>query len=329
MEKTIIYTCPFVPAEWISAHGLRPSRLLLDSTLSGCAIEAREGLCSFAGAFIRNALAYRKPSAVIVTTLCDQMRRAFDILVMESNLPVFLFNVPKTWRSPSAHKLYIDELKRLGSFLVDLGGKSPSNSELAKVMLEYDNNRKSLLEMADFLPSRQFSETIAEFNQYGKCRPQLNSREKILSQGIPLAIIGGPLFKGDFSVFDFFEESGGRIVLDATETGLRGLCHSFDRRALHDNPLIELAAAYFGSIPDPSQRPNTRLYDWLIDILSKRSVRGIILKRNIWCDIWHAELFQLKQIFNLPVLDIDVDFDGQKMPAQALSRIKAFMEILR
>ena len=50
--RTIIYTCPYVPAEWIAAHGLRPSRVIPDSAQSAFSLAGREGLCPYVGGFI-------------------------------------------------------------------------------------------------------------------------------------------------------------------------------------------------------------------------------------------------------------------------------------
>ena len=130
-------------------------------------------------------------------------------------------------------------------------------------------------------------------------------------------------------MFDVVEDFGGRIVLDATETGERGMCARFDRRRLQLDPLIELSEAYFGSIPDASRRPNSQLYNWLKYELTGRGVRGIIFRRYIWCDIWHAELYRLKQWSGLPVLDMDVSGDQKTLSLQTTQRIGAFLEMLR
>src|SRR4030042_1583395 len=124
------------------------------------------------------------------------------------------------------------------------------------------------------------------------------------------------------------EQSGGRIVLDATETGERGMCTFFDRRRLNDEPLIELADAYFNGIHDVSRRPNDEFYRWLIRKLIEVDVRGIIFRRFLWCDLWHAELARLKEQIKLPVLDIDVTGDDDNKHREG-NRIGAFLETLK
>jgi len=328
--KTIIYTCPYVPAEWITAHGLQANRLLLDHVDSSYMLIRTEGVCPFVRSFISGVMQNKDVGGVIVTTMCDQMRRAFDILVRKCEIPAFLMNVPNTWQNLESQKLYIDELNRLGRFMVQLGGKPPSNDALAKVMLEYESARKSILEIREFLSSRQYAEAIASFGRDGPDKIiDSTTVTKLSTYSVPLAMVGGPLMKQDFTLFDMIEQLGGRIVLNATETGERGLCSPFDHQRLHENPLWELAAAYFGGIQDASRRPNSELYKWLKQELAVRQVQGIIFHRYLWCDMWHAELRRLKDWTRLPVLDVDTTGDNETDVYRTENRIRAFLEMLQ
>ncbi|MHC4155579.1 MAG: 2-hydroxyacyl-CoA dehydratase [Planctomycetota bacterium] len=328
--KTIIYTCPYVPAEWIAAHGLHPSRVMPGSTDSASLLARTEGVCPYVRNFIGEVVKDERAAGVIVTTVCDQMRRAFDVLVRECELPAFLMNVPNTWQSVASHELYVDELKRLSRFLIRQGGEPPSNDALAEIMLEYDAARASILAARENLSARQYAETIAALGREGPGNMLNNVAigEPAIG-GVPLAIVGNPLMKQDFDMFDMVEQSGGRIVFDATETGERGMCAPFDHRRVHDDPLTELANTYFGSIQDASRRPNDELYEWLAGELIGRTVRGIIFRRYVWCDMWHAELRRLKDRVRLPVLDIDTAGDYETEENRTAGRIRAFLEMLQ
>ncbi len=300
--RTIAYTCPYVPAEWIAAHGLRPHRLVPLPTDGEAVAMRAEGLCPYTRAFVNEAAADAACDGIIVTTLCDQMRRVYDLLLRGSDKPAFLLNVPKTWQTVAAQRLYVDELKRLGHFLVRLGGRTPSNEELMKTMVEH----------------------------VGCAMHTTSSREEIGVHGtpyVPIAVIGGPLMQRDQILFHLIEESGGRIVLDATETGRRGQRRPFDRRQLIENPLLELADAYF-SIPDASRRPNSPLYEWLKTELEQAGARGVIFHHYIWCDAWRAEFARLKEWVGLPVLGLDSDGHSETNLARSQNRIRAFLEML-
>ena len=324
--KRVVYSCPYIPAEWMAAHGLSPSRIMPSAASDAAQIE---GLCPYAEAFINEVTNDDDGCAIIVTTLCDQMRRAYDVISAECGTRVFLMNVPSTWKTVAAQRLYIDELKRLGRFLIRLGGQEPSNEQLADVMLAYDKSRAGLMAMQGRLPSRDMAQVIADFNRQGRAALEVRREQRQKTKrGVPLAIVGGPLLVEHLEVFDIVERCGGRIVLDATETGVRGMCGRFDRRSLRDDALGELAAAYFGTIPDASNRPNSRLYQWLKEQLDVNGVQGILFHRYIWCDMWHAELARMREWAAVPVLDVDMG-DGEAVSAGARQRIEAFLEMLR
>ncbi|UCG57053.1 MAG: 2-hydroxyacyl-CoA dehydratase [Phycisphaerales bacterium] len=326
----IVYTCPYVPAEWVAAHGLVPSRVMVRTAGTSPAVGPKEGVCPYVRGFVDEVMSRNDVSGIVMTTVCDQMRRAFDIVVGRSKLPAFLMNVPNTWRSVAAQRLYVDELRRLSRFLVGLGGSAVSNGELAKVMLDYDTARSSLLAKRELMSGRQFAEMVAAFNMDGPGAVSANVAGcSAAPRGVPLAAVGGPMMAEDLDMFDVIEESGGRIVLDATESGERGICQRFDRRSIGDDPVTELAEAYFGGIQDASRRPNSGLYQWLKQHFEERGVRGVVLHRYVWCDMWHAELARLREWTDLPVLDVGVTGDCEADKHRAANQIGAFLEMLQ
>ncbi len=73
------------------------------------------------------------------------------------------------------------------------------------------------------------------------------------------------------------------------------MCAPFDRRRIRDNPLMELAEAYFGGIQDVSRRPNDELYRLAQRMsLQEEAFAGLFSDVSLWCDLWHAELTRLK-----------------------------------
>ena len=103
------------------------------------------------------------------------------------------------------------------------------------------------------------------------------------------------MMQGDHWLHQAVSDLGGRIVLDATESGELGLAGPIDRRHVDDDPLGELASAYFGHIPHPFRRPNSAFYSYMARELPSRGVRGILFRRYVWCDTWHGELGRLRE----------------------------------
>jgi benzoyl-CoA reductase/2-hydroxyglutaryl-CoA dehydratase subunit BcrC/BadD/HgdB len=290
---SVAYYSPFVPAEWIRAHGLAPRRRMPRAAVR----PALAGICPFARAFYREAVTDPEVDAIVLTSDCDQVRRIHEA---EPELPdkaLFHMHVPATWQTAAAHRYYVEELRRLGRFLVSLGGEAPSPSRLAETMREADAGRRE--------------------------RPGLPEGE-----GVPVAVVGGPLMLDDERLFSLLAEMGARVVLDGTDTGPRSLPAAFDRRGLADDPLLALADAYFGSIPMIYRRPNYMLFRWLGERLPRCGAKGIVLKRFLWCDLWHAEEQRIREWSGLPVIAIDAAGDDLASP-RTTQRLEAFVEMLR
>lgn len=296
MTRTIAYVSPFVPAEWIAAHGLCPLRLLPDRPPAAIP----QGACPFAAAFAGCASGVNGFDGLVVAPTCDQMRRVSQ-RVAEARRDVFVMHVPACWQSEEAPTAYLAELRRLGQFLAQLGGTPPTDAHLAEVMRMHDDARAAAAQ-------------------------RHSARER---RGIPVALIGGPILRADRFVYDTIARCGGRVVLDATETGSRCRPPRFHPDRLGDAPLSELARAYF-EIPDVFRRPNDPLHEYVRREMAVRGVRGVVLARYVWCDLWHAEFARLRQWIDCPVVEIDLaggdrDGAGQRVG----TRIESLLESLR
>ncbi|MBN1362799.1 MAG: 2-hydroxyacyl-CoA dehydratase [Sedimentisphaerales bacterium] len=334
----VLYTSPYVPAEWIAAHGLEPVRVTParapcvgrasslacragthdPSTDSGQALRTptgalqtypaaldRQGVCPFVRNFVADALARSGPAALVMTTVCDQMRRAFDVVTGAGAVPAFLLNVPSTWQSVAVRRLYLDELDRLSGFLVRAGGVRPSDGQLIDIMIARESEPHGL---KPILP--------------------VATRGLRTHPTILVALVGGPLCQEDIAILDLVAEFGGYVVLDATESGAAGTRRRFDRRRLREEPLLELADAYLDGIHDVARRPNDEFYAWLLRELAASDARAVIVYRHLWCDLWHAEVERLREKSGLPVLDLDTG-DGDAIGSgRTRTRLGAFMEML-
>jgi hypothetical protein len=248
----VFSTSPWVPPEWIRAHGLEPRGIWLARDFACEPLPLAAGVCAFANAVV-NLAERQAESAVIFTTHCDQLRRGFDAVAGATQPRVFLFNLPVTWQTPVAERIYSDELKRLGRFLVGLGGHAPTAAALAEVILHYDEGRQRLLEAASWCPARAYAEAVARFHLDGSVHLPLargcpqsqqdwrqqdaralphessfvaDAAESIRAPGtssVPLALVGGPLSQSQMPLLDAIERAGGRVVLNATEAGERSL----------------------------------------------------------------------------------------------------------
>ena len=275
-------------------------------------IDSGEGECPFMRDFLSEVSTEENIAAVLFTTVCDQMRRAPECLSGVKTPPLYLMHVPSTWKTIAAQKLYRQEVKRLGNFLVRLGGASPSGEKLHRVMCEFDEKRSILKDKKGSMDPRAYSEAIALFHRTGTVIKKSEKTADIV-QGIPVAIIGGPLKLRDFSLFDVIKEAGGRVALDGTETGELTMLRPFHRQHMRADPFTEMVEAYFGHIPGVFRRPNSDLYIWMKREFQATQVKGVILIRSVWCDLWHGEVQRIREWLELPLLDIDLN--GKKIPS--------------
>ncbi len=293
--KRVVYTSPYVPGPLIAAHGLEPCYVTVEGGLDRDGNGPMEGVCTYAHSFIQEVLSDDACSAIVLTTTCDQMRRAADWIQSMDGPHVFLMNVPRLEASPQTIGLYREELKRLGRFLEGLGGRPPSDRKLAQAL--------------QMPPKQDIQVTIA---------PKQNK--------IPLALVGGPLPTQDRELFALVESCGGQIVLDATETGLLGQCHG-DVPETSD-PRDKLVQRYFVQRWDVGRRPVGDLYRWLDAHFKTAAVRGVLFRWNLWCDLWHGELACFKQHIALPVLGIEATGNMAADRSRLLTRIGAFIEMV-
>jgi len=301
VAAVVAYSSPWVPPEWVAAHGLRPERVIpprAEGFWSGIA-----GMCPFAAAFACHAARTDRVGGVVFATSCDQMRRAAELCSLRAGREVFLLNVPFT-RGDSARGLYADELRRLGEWLVRLGGRSPSEADLVEAMRRHMRERDR------------------------RSRRPVTPRAGRVSGGrrVRLALLGGPRLREDLDLPERLAAIGADIVLDATETGERCWPARFSEDRSGEDPFGALVDAYFDGLREPFARPNESLHAWLAEQIERRSVEGVLLCRFTWCDVWAAEAERLRQ--SLPVPLLELDGGGPGGGASSAGRIRAFLEML-
>jgi benzoyl-CoA reductase/2-hydroxyglutaryl-CoA dehydratase subunit BcrC/BadD/HgdB len=318
----LLVTSPWVPVEWIEAHGLAPRGVWSLPCHSPGAVT--EGVCAFAER-ARRLTEIHPETPVLFTTACDQMRRAADAVGAAEHQRVFLFNLPATWQTPSARRLYHSEVERLGKFLRSLGGRAPTAAGLEAVMHGHDQLRAQLRRFIERGSARQSAEAMTRFFSGG---PLPQDVPEASDRGVPLALVGGPLLASQWALFDTLESAGGRVVLNALEPGERCLLPPRPLECAGQDPVGRLCDHYFDHIVDVFQRPNSRLYAWLGARLAQRRVRGVVLWVHVGCDLWRGEAASLREAFGLPVLVLDTpDVPGGGW--RDLNRLSAFIESLQ
>ncbi|MDD5704992.1 MAG: 2-hydroxyacyl-CoA dehydratase family protein, partial [Kiritimatiellae bacterium] len=205
--------------------------------------------------------------------------------------PVFVMNTPAT-QSDTARVVYGDELRRLSRFLLAVGGQAPSFQLLADARVACDAER----------------------------RRRLRSRPRPAGPGRRVGLLGCVPDERNDQTLCLLESAGLEIALDATDDGIRAWPAPWDESTLRLDPVETLTRAWFDAIPNVWQRPNAFLFDWLKRASASAGLEGWVLFRQIWCDLWHAEVDRLRGCVGLPFLDLEGD------PCSTASRLRTRLE---
>jgi len=284
---TVYYTHSFVPVELIAACGCVPKRLSAVFETQHCV--QTEGMCAFTQSRLGAFIhkAQTETGIAVFATSCDQMRRAYDVYCEHCSRPAFLLNVPST-NTPNALAYYRQELERLAAFLCSHSGKP------------FDANRLQ--------SPRRHQAAITEH----PCK---------------LAVVGETVSDSMHNALaDILKKFQIEVGLDATDDKLVDHFLQFDQKQMKDDPFGALSSAYF-RLPAIWKRPNHQFYRRLSEKIQKTKLKGVIVFRYVFCDVWHSGAFEMKKRLDVPVLQVDLD-DGFRLSASAISRIQAFAEML-
>ena len=311
--KPLLCSCPWIPPEWIRAHGFVPVR-----PRQFPSVPLPNGVCPYAALYA--AAVTPDHAGAIFSTACDQMRRISESV---AGAPVFLFNQPATWQTPVAQLGYRQELRRLGRWLVALGGQEPSAAVLAETLMGYESARETLRGLSGRISGRRMQ---AAFDQlYSEGTLAALEPEPDIHIAIPLGLVGGPLVNQAVGLFDLLEAHEARILFNGTEGGWDLVPARQDRRVLRDDPFEAMAAASLAQ-PGIFQRPNSPWYRDLADRIARQGLKGIVYWQHPWCDLWHGEVQRLRAWSPVPVLHLTANDDGQ-LDAHATGRLEAFLEM--
>jgi|YelNatPaOPRAMG01_1025707.scaffolds.fasta_scaffold04118_8 benzoyl-CoA reductase/2-hydroxyglutaryl-CoA dehydratase subunit BcrC/BadD/HgdB len=322
--KQLLCTCPFVPVEWIFAHGFICKRSVPFFKNLG-SVESM-GCCPLAQAFLDEIISTRLPA--IFSSTCDQMRRAADV-AKAKGLNVFIINVPTTISEESV-KYFRSELLRLSLWLESLGGKRPTNKELRACIEKFNDARSLVLDSQPYVSGSFFMNSV--MNLAAETETGIIKKKNCVfgsdqATRVPLAILGGHTSQAHFGLINEIEKAGGRIVLNALSFGNRVL---IPKIIIGENEDIVygIAKHYMENIRDVFMRPNDRFYSWLTKEIKTKKVKGAILATHVWCDLWRGEIQTMKEILKIPLLDIT--FGTESFPLnQTINRCQSFLEMMQ
>jgi hypothetical protein len=266
---------------------------------ASCAYDApvplRAGVCGYL-AFLPALLA--KVDGMVLTTSCDQMRRAAEWL--NDDARVFLFNFPSTLHQ---ERLLEAEKVRLVKWLKGLHERLGEKNDCATQLRSgHDRAWPSTLNPDPFTCTAGGCASTSDARTSGHQDASIKDGKETLSVGV----FGGHFCGDQQSVVQFFQKRGVHIALWGCESGER--------------------------VGDVFQRPNTLFYEQVQAVIAERHLDGILVVRTTWCDVWRLAAVRLHEVVKVPVMEwvMDSQYQGQSFPdGSSTTRLEAFCELLR
>ncbi|MCX7995658.1 MAG: 2-hydroxyacyl-CoA dehydratase family protein [candidate division WOR-3 bacterium] len=324
--ELIGYTCSYIPVEILSATGLKPYRLLHgEITLSQqgeqhLRVDACPLIKSNLGFILKNQKNF---ACIIGSTGCDMARRWIEIVKSTTNIPVYIFNNPRT----DNFEIYSAEIDELVSELEQFFHRRFDKSLIQKECEKWEGIRQRLIAIDGRRranPSAISTTTfhkIMNFYHQGRLEEipyqipdEISYKPRIFLLGSPVSYESAPF-------------------IELIEQRLR-ICGDFNcglSRGIHikilEKSIEGLKKAYFYQPGCIFKRPNIGYYEWVEKEIKATKSTGIIAFVLDYCDNFDFEIHRMEKRFSLPILKLKSDFSFQNM-SQMKIRIDAFIDVL-
>lgn len=340
--------CSYVPEEIIAAAGFLPFRIRAvgsDSTeLADVYLTPLN--CSFVRHSLNMALKgeYGFLSGVVTTTCCDHARRLFDNFKRKETFPfIGMLSVPRRNTEFQVEWYYQELLKFKQAFEKQFNLKVDKDQIKEAIRIQNESRRlqKQLFLLrkeknppitgsqalaisvcATAMPATRFNVLLkALLNESSDTREEPRRRARLL-------ILGGILDNPEY--IKLIEEQGGLVVADSLCFGSRLFWEEVDEN--EDDPLKAIARYHIVDRPSCPHLLASREKHvaFILDLVHRFQIDGIIMERINFCDNWGFERFMLRKTLKeagIPFLSMDREYllGGA---GQMKTRVQAFLETL-
>lgn len=345
-NKTIGWTCSYVPEELFYAAGIIPIRIFgsLQETPTADAYLYSNN-CSFVRSCLEEGFKgkYHYLDGFIACNSCDHIRRFYDIWVKYIDTPfTHLISLPHKISEQSI-RYFKDELCFLKEKIEGSFHREISEESLKKAIDTYNKTRfllKSLYSLrkkefpllsgADVLdvvlagmvmPKDEYNEKLERLLGYIEECPKSN----VQSPRIRIMIVGSEL--DDPHYIKTIEDLGGIVVTDDLCNGAR---YFWDLVDMLEDPMEALARRYLTRFPCARMRPATHRINRIKEMAKEFSVAGIIYEKIKFCNLYGEEYILIRDEIkglDIPILPLEREYN-QAGTGQMKTRIQAFFENL-
>lgn len=349
--KVVGYSCTFIPEEIIHAGGLLPFRLRGVGTTSMSIGDSYFGAvnCSLPKCILQLAGqgSYAFLDGALITNGCDSMRRLEECWRKagedyKGTLPEYYEYFPVPHKSVDySVDFYEEELRSMMKTLEKHFKVNISDKALKKSIKLYNEGRKLLqkfdelkyrkdvpisgddamavLIAAHAMPQEQFIETLGTALEKLEKAPAVSDGKK------RLMLMGSA--SDDMDFIRVIEGAGAIVVADTVCYGSRTYSALVDEKS---DPVHALSSHYLTHSICPRMLGGykTRL-DYVMDVIKKAKVDGVILQNVRFCDLHGSEngIFERDlEAAGIPCMRLEREYGPLSETGRISMRIDAFME---
>jgi benzoyl-CoA reductase/2-hydroxyglutaryl-CoA dehydratase subunit BcrC/BadD/HgdB len=274
----------------------------------------------------------------------NNVRAISDVLDYNTDLDVFPFGVPHK-KDESTYRYYLHGIGRLKTRLEEVTGNVIEDEELEEAIKLCNREREllkkiSLLRMSaqppisskDFialshgslLADKSFMVDILE-----SVYDTINEQPAGELKGPRILLTGSTLASGDSRIIKLIDDSGGMVVMEEFDEGLRPY---WGHVSPNGDCMASLAHSYFMERVTPAWfRPAKERRDFLLKLCRDFQVDGVIWYHLMYRDSHKIESYlfqeQLKKTTGLPMLILESDYDPAEIgPMQ--TRVETFIQTI-
>jgi len=354
--KVIGYTGRFVPEELIYASGALPYLLC-----KGGQPEPPDAvipyMLRFMSPFARSQIGYHLlgidpvvPILDLIVAQCDDchMTRLADLFEY-FQLPTARIGIPPDWKKSISEDYYYEGLIRLKEKLENLTGNEITD-KILKQSIDSVNKIRDLLRKIDLLRREQppaiGGYDFIRLNHYSfycdlddltrkldDLYEQLKESQKPFSEGAPRILLAGHVVAvGDYVVPKLIEDSGGAIVTEFLDEGLRQ--HSWNVKTEGDL-MRNLEETYYLERTPPSifQPAWEERAASLKKLIKDFSIDGVIWYQLSFDEIYNMECSIVSKTMDemkIPLLKLESSYEyAREAMGPLTTRIESFIESIR
>ncbi|MGD9117090.1 MAG: double-cubane-cluster-containing anaerobic reductase [Dehalococcoidia bacterium] len=351
--KIVGLYCTYCPRELVIAAGAMPFGLCGTREVTA-ETELPRNLCpliqSSYGLAVANQCPYFEIADLIIgETTCDGKKKMFEIMDSKGLNDIYVMNLPQMPSEAASLQLWIEELKRLKSYLetkfevviTDRALREAihfTNEEnrSRKRLFDLNKNGRALISGMDmmtvssqvmFLADRMESvrildELVDEIEADALSAAENSSPKRILLTGTPVGI-------GSEKVIRLVEEGGGIVVAMENCSGYKTVDLNIDEADPSD-PLLLMAQKYLKT-PCSVMSPNKGRLELLKTMIRDFQVEGVIDLTWQACLTYSVESYFVSEMvqneLGLPFLQIDTDYSQSDLERLRV-RIEALLEMM-